>query len=49
MAWGNLLLGEKEINNTVLDNLETALITTDVGVETTRDIIEKSDTARAAP
>ena len=37
---GNLLLGEKEINNTVLDNLETALITTDVGVETTRDIIE---------
>ena len=37
---GNLLLGEKEINNTVLDDLETALITTDVGVETTRDIIE---------
>ncbi|MBT3609727.1 MAG: signal recognition particle-docking protein FtsY, partial [Gammaproteobacteria bacterium] len=37
---GNLLLGEKEINDTVLEDLETALITTDVGVDTTQDIIE---------
>ena len=37
---GNLLLGEKEINDTVLEDLETALITTDVGLDTTSDIIE---------
>jgi fused signal recognition particle receptor len=37
---GKLLLGEKEIDSSVLDDLETALITTDVGLETTRDIIE---------
>lgn len=37
---GNLLLGEKEINDTVLEDLETALIITDVGLDTTSDIIE---------
>jgi fused signal recognition particle receptor len=32
---GNLLLGEKEIDDSVLEDLETALLLTDVGVETT--------------
>jgi fused signal recognition particle receptor len=36
---GNLLLGEKEIDATVLEDLETALLLTDVGVETTREIM----------
>ena len=38
---GNLLLGEKEISDDVLDDLETALITTDVGLPATREIMEK--------
>ena len=36
---GNLLLGEKEINESALDELETALLTTDVGLETTQAIM----------
>ena len=43
---GNLLLGEKEINESALDELETALLTTDVGLETTQAIMtELSDRA----
>lgn len=38
---GNLLLGEKEISAEALEDLETALLTTDVGVETTRAIIDE--------
>ena len=38
---GNLLLGEREINEDVLDELETALLLTDVGVETTQSIMEE--------
>ena len=38
---GNLLLGEKEIDQTVLDELETALLITDVGVATTQEIMEE--------
>lgn len=37
---GNLILGEREIDETVLEELETALLLTDVGVETTQDIME---------
>jgi fused signal recognition particle receptor len=37
---GNLLLGKKEIDEQVLDELETALLVTDVGVETTRKIMD---------
>jgi len=37
---GNLLLGEKEIDEAVLEELETALLLTDVGVDATRDIME---------
>ncbi len=37
---GNLLLGEKEINDEVLEDLETALLLTDVGVDATSDIME---------
>jgi len=36
---GNLLLGEREIDTQVLEDLETALLVTDVGVETTRDVM----------
>jgi fused signal recognition particle receptor len=36
---GNLLLGQKEIDGQVLDDLETALLVTDVGVETTREVM----------
>ena len=36
---GNLLLGEREINDEVLDDLETALLTTDVGVDATAEIM----------
>ena len=36
---GNLLLGEREIDDGVLDDLETALLLTDVGVETTQDVM----------
>ena len=38
---GNLLLGAKEIDTQVLDDLETALLTTDVGVETTREVMDE--------
>ncbi len=38
---GNLLLGEKEIDEEVLEELETSLLLTDVGVDTTRDIMDK--------
>ena len=41
---GNLLLGEKEINESALEELETALLTTDVGLETRQAIMtELSD------
>ncbi len=38
---GNLLLGEKEIDEQVLSELETALLLTDVGIDTTREIMDK--------
>jgi len=38
---GNLLLGQKEIDGQVLDDLETALLLTDVGVETTRELMNE--------
>ena len=41
---GNLLLGEKTISEDVLEELETALLVTDVGVDATADIM-----ARLAP
>ena len=41
---GNLLLGEKEISTEALDDLETALLTTDVGVEATKSIIDELTT-----
>ena len=37
---GNLLLGERRIDQDVLDELETALLLTDVGVDATRGIID---------
>ena len=37
----NLLLGKKEIDDDLLDELETQLIMADVGVETTRDIMAR--------
>ncbi len=37
---GNLILGEREIDETVLEDLETALLLTDVGVDTTTAIME---------
>lgn len=36
---GNLLLGAKEIDANVLEDLETSLITTDVGMETVQDVM----------
>lgn len=36
---GNLILGEKEIDDVALEELETALLLTDVGMDTTREII----------
>ena len=36
---GNLLLGEKEIDDSVMEELETALLLTDVGIDTTREIM----------
>ena len=38
---GNLLLGEKEIDDSVMEELETALLITDVGTETTREIMNE--------
>ncbi len=38
---GNLLLGEKEVSDDVLEDLETALLITDVGVAATKDIMER--------
>ena len=37
---GNLLLGEKEIDAKVLEELETALLVTDVGVEATATVMD---------
>jgi len=37
---GNLILGEREIDETVLEDLETALLLTDVGVDTTQAIMD---------
>ncbi|MEM1435373.1 MAG: signal recognition particle-docking protein FtsY [Pseudomonadota bacterium] len=37
---GNLILGEREISEDVLEELETALLITDVGVETTTAIMD---------
>ncbi len=36
---GNLILGEKEIDEASLDELETALLMADVGMDTTREIM----------
>ncbi|MEQ8858298.1 MAG: signal recognition particle-docking protein FtsY [Pseudomonadales bacterium] len=36
---GNLLLGEKEIDDSVMEELETALLVTDVGMDTTTEIM----------
>jgi fused signal recognition particle receptor len=36
---GNLLLGAKEIDDSVMEELETALLLTDVGTDTTREIM----------
>jgi fused signal recognition particle receptor len=38
---GTLLLGEKEIDETVLEELETALLLTDVGMDATAEIMEQ--------
>lgn len=38
---GNLVLGEREIDETVLEDLETALLLTDVGVQTTQEIMDE--------
>ena len=38
---GNLLLGEKEIDEHALEELETALLLTDVGLDTTADIMDQ--------
>ncbi len=38
---GNLLLGQKEIDRQVMEDLETALLQTDVGVDTTSRIMER--------
>lgn len=37
---GNLLLGEKEIDDEVLEDLETSLLQTDVGMDATREIMQ---------
>ncbi len=44
---GNVLLGKKEIDDELLEELETRLLMADVGVEATREIIDKL-TARIA-
>ncbi len=36
---GNLLLGRKEIDDQVMEDLEAALLSTDVGVETTQEVM----------
>jgi len=38
---GNLLLGERELDESVLEDLETALLLTDVGVDTTQAIMDE--------
>ena len=38
---GNLILGGKEIDEAALEELETALLLTDVGIDTTREIMEQ--------
>lgn len=37
---GNLLLGEKELDEGLVEELETILLTADVGVETTQELID---------
>jgi len=37
---GNLLLGEREIDESVLEDLETALLQTDVGIDATQSIMD---------
>ena len=37
----DLLLGEKPIDGDLLDDLETALLTADVGLDTTRQLIDE--------
>ena len=38
---GNIFLGKKNIDQSILEELETALLTTDVGIETTDAIIDE--------
>ncbi|MCP5180860.1 MAG: signal recognition particle-docking protein FtsY [Pseudomonadales bacterium] len=38
---GDLLLGEREISDEVLDDLETSLLTTDVGAQTVQEVMEE--------
>ena len=38
---GNLLLGEKEIDDGVLEDLESSLLQTDVGMDATREIMQE--------
>lgn len=38
---GRLLLGKKEIDPELLEDLETILISADIGIDTTKDIIQK--------
>ncbi|MCL4166785.1 UNVERIFIED_CONTAM: hypothetical protein GTU68_059049, partial [Idotea baltica] len=38
---GNLLLGEREIDHTVLEDLETSLLLTDVGVDATTQVMQQ--------
>ncbi|MFK7912408.1 MAG: signal recognition particle-docking protein FtsY [Pseudomonadales bacterium] len=38
---GDLILGEREIDESVLEDLETALLMTDVGVDTTTEIMDQ--------
>ncbi|MFW6092327.1 MAG: signal recognition particle-docking protein FtsY [Pseudomonadota bacterium] len=38
---GNLLLGAKEVDDSVMEELETSLLVTDVGTDTTREIIDE--------
>ena len=46
---GNLLLGEREIDEAVLEDLETALLLTDVGVDTTTVVMAEFGQGGQAP
>ncbi len=46
---GNLLLGEREIDEAVLEDLETALLLTDVGVDTTTVVMAELAKGGQAP